>query len=96
MYEVIVMFYDMLDFKQTKGGKIYHRYDVGDKYPRDGAETTDARIAELTTDQNKRGTPLIRLIGADTQAVAETPAEPVQEKPKRKRKAVKKDVGTDS
>lgn len=96
MYEVIVMFYDMLDFKQTKGGRIYHQYEVGDKYPRDGMETTEARIAELSTDQNKRGTPLIRLIGAAPQSVNETPAEPVQEKPKRKRKAVKKDVGTDS
>lgn len=92
MYEVIVMFYDLLDFKQTKGGRLYHCYEVGDRYPRDGAETTEARIAELSTGQNRRGIPLIRMVGAD----AQVPAEPVQEKPKRKRKAVKKDVGTDS
>jgi len=90
MYEVIVMFYDMLDFKQTKGGKIYHRYDVGDKYPRDGAETTDARIAELSSDQNKRGIPLIKAVGMTEEAPAVEA--PVEEAPKKRRRKAVKDV----
>lgn len=50
-YKVIKMFTDLKD-----GG---HRYNVGDPYPRKGAEATAERLAELSGRNNKQGEPLI-------------------------------------
>ena len=33
-YEVVKAFHDLQDYKDVKGGKVYHHYDVGDTYPR--------------------------------------------------------------
>ena len=63
MYRVIHKFYDLKDNN--------HAYSVGDTFPHDGVEVEDERVAELESDKNRLGVPLI---------------EEVVEKPKRTRK----------
>ena len=63
MYKVIKKFRDMQDG--------FHAYSVGDNFPRDGVEVDAERIAELASDKNRLGVPLI---------------EEIAEKPKRARK----------
>ena len=63
MYKVIKKFRDMQDG--------LHAYSVGDTFPRNGVEAGAERIAELASDKNLQGVPLI---------------EEVAEKPKRTRK----------
>ena len=63
MYRVIKAFTDLKDNN--------HAYSVGDKFPHDGVEVDAERIAELASDKNRRGVPLI---------------EEVEEKPKRGKK----------
>ena len=63
MYRVIHNFYDLKDSN--------HAYSVGDTFPHDGVEVEAERIAELASDKNRLGVPLI---------------EEVEEKPKRTRK----------
>lgn len=72
MYKVIHMFRDIADGD--------HIYCPGDTFPRDGIEVTETRLTELSTDDNRRGKPLI----------VEVP-EANAEKPKTTRKRVKKD-----
>ena len=62
MYRVIKQFYDL---------KENHAYSVGDTFPHDGVEVDAERIAELESDKNRLGVPLI---------------EEIVEKPKRVRK----------
>ena len=63
MYKVIKPFYDLKDNN--------HVYSVGDTFPHNGVEVGAERIAELASDKNLQGVPLI---------------EEVEEKPKRTRK----------
>ena len=63
MYRVIHKFYDL---KYNN-----HAYSVGDTFPHNGVEVGAERIAELSSDKNLQGVPLI---------------EEVVEKPKRTRK----------
>ena len=63
MYKVIKSFYDLKDNN--------HVYSVGDTFPHNGVEVGAERIAELASDKNRLGVPLI---------------EEVAEKPKRTRK----------
>ena len=63
MYKVIKSFYDLKDNN--------HVYSVGDTFPHNGVEVGDERIAELASDKNRLGVPLI---------------EAIEEKPKRARK----------
>ncbi len=63
MYKVIESFTDLQDNNYV--------YYVGDTFPRNGVEVGAERIAELASDKNRRGAPLI---------------EEVAEKPKRTRK----------
>ena len=63
MYRVIKSFTDLQDNN--------YAYYVGDTFPRNGVEVGAERIAELASDKNRIGTPLI---------------EEVAEKPKRTRK----------
>ena len=63
MYRVIKAFRDLKDNN--------HVYYVGDTFPRNGVEVGAERIAELSSDKNLQGVPLI---------------EEVAEKPKRVRK----------
>ena len=63
MYKVIKFFTDLQDNN--------YAYYVGDTFPRNGVEAGAERIAELSSDKNLQGVPLI---------------EEVVEKPKRTRK----------
>lgn len=63
MYKVIKSFTDLQDNN--------HAYSVGDTFPHDGVDVDAERIAELASDKNRLGVPLI---------------EEVVEKPKRTRK----------
>ena len=63
MYKVIKYFTDLQDNN--------YAYYVGDTFPRNGVEAGAARVAELSSDKNLQGVPLI---------------EEVVEKPKRTRK----------
>ena len=63
MYKVIKSFTDLQDNN--------YAYYVGDKFPRNGVEVDAERIAELSSDKNRLGVPLI---------------EAIEEKPKRTRK----------
>ena len=63
MYKVIKYFTDLQDNN--------YAYSVGDTFPRNGVEAGAERIAELASDKNRLGVPLI---------------EEVAEKPKRVRK----------
>ena len=63
MYKVIKSFTDLQDNN--------HAYFVGDTFPHNGVEVEAERIAELSSDKNLQGVPLI---------------EEVTEKPKRTRK----------
>ena len=63
MYKVIKYFTDLQDNN--------YAYYVGDTFPRNGVEVGAERIAELASDKNRQGVPLI---------------EEVAEKPKRTRK----------
>lgn len=57
MYKAILMFSDLCD-----NG---HVYRAGDVYPRDGIEVSDERLAELSTDKNRRARPLIVMVPED-------------------------------
>ena len=63
MYRVIKSFTDLQDNN--------YAYYVGDTFPRNGVEVGAERIAELSSDKNRLGVPLI---------------EEITEKPKRTRK----------
>ncbi len=63
MYKVIKYFTDLQDNN--------YAYYVGDTFPRNGVEAGAERVAELSSDKNLQGVPLI---------------EEVEEKPKRTRK----------
>lgn len=94
MYTVIETFDDLMDTVPTKGGRLPHRYEKGDIYPREGAKTNVARIMELSGDQNLRGKPLIAPITPPVEAPVKASADKVEEvptekvkKPRRRRKA---------
>ena len=63
MYKVIESFTDLQDNN--------HAYSVGDTFPHNGVDVDAGRIAELASDKNRRGVPLI---------------EEIEDKPKRARK----------
>jgi len=58
MYTVIKRFCDLQD-------KEKHVYAVGDEFPRSGLKPTKERIAELASDKNKIGVPLIEAVGTE-------------------------------
>ena len=58
MYKVIKSFYDLKDNN--------HVYSVGDTFPHNGVEVGDERIAELASDKNRLGVPLIEEIAEKT------------------------------
>ena len=60
MYKVIREFHDLQDCVSTKGGRIFHKYNVGDEYPRKGKTASSDRIEELASDENAQQTPLIK------------------------------------
>ena len=56
MYRVIKYFTDLHDKDFA--------YNEGDTFPRKGITVTKERFAELASDKNKQGEPLIELVGA--------------------------------
>lgn len=67
MYKVIKFFTDLKDHD--------HAYRVGDIFPRKGLTVSEERLKELSTDQNKRGIPLIEAV-AENKPEAEPQEEP--------------------
>jgi hypothetical protein len=63
MYKVIKYFTDLHDNDRP--------YNVGDIFPRKGIAVSQERIAELASNNNKQGQPLIELVKEATEA--ETP-----------------------
>jgi hypothetical protein len=57
MYEVLVGFVDLQDKE--------YPYYVGDIFPRKGKRVSKKRIAELASDKNRRGIPLIKEVRED-------------------------------
>lgn len=51
MYKVVKYFEDLQDNSRP--------YNEGDTYPRKGLRVSKARLAELASDKNRRGEPLI-------------------------------------
>lgn len=76
-YRVIKKFTDLQDGN--------HVYNVGDVYPREGYTPSEERIAELASDKNKQGTPLI-----EVPASAEVDADEAVEEPKEAEKKPRK------
>lgn len=70
MYKVIKFFTDLKDHD--------HAYRVGDIFPRKGLTVSEERLKELSTDQNKRGIPLIEAVAED-KPEPEAEAEPQEE-----------------
>ena len=58
MYRVIHKFYDLKDNN--------HAYSVWDTFPHNGIEVDAERIAELASDKNRRGIPLIEEVAEKT------------------------------
>lgn len=54
MYKVIKFFVDLQDNN--------HPYNVGEVFPRSGADVTEGRLAELAGSDNKQGQPLIKKV----------------------------------
>ena len=54
MYRVIKYFTDLQDDN--------HEYNVGDIYPHNKKKVSASRIKELSTDENRRGVPLIEKV----------------------------------
>lgn len=84
MYKVIVRFKDLQD-----GNRLYN---VGDKFPRDGVTVSSARLQELSTNRNRRRTPLIEMVSkasplAEKTSEASNPIETSSKRSKPKRRA---------
>ncbi len=62
MYRVTTLFDDLQDRVPTANGLVSWRYHPGDTYPRNGAEPSTERIAELSSSRNALGKPLIEEI----------------------------------
>jgi hypothetical protein len=58
MYKVIKCFTDLTDG---------HKYDIGDIFPREGVEVSDARIAKLASSANRQKTPVIKEVEHSTE-----------------------------
>ena len=84
MYKVVHSFADVQDSNYV--------YLPGSSYPRDGFFPTEERIAELLSDKNKRGVPLIEEIKAPKREVPkkeepiETPKVEEEPKPRKERR----------
>ena len=66
----------LVEFADSQDG--YHVYKAGDKFPRDGKLVSGFRIADLASDRNMIGKPLIEQIV-------------IEEKPKRNTRTKKKE-----
>ena len=73
MYIATEHFVDLADKK-------HRAYNPGDKYPADGVTVSEARIAELSSDSNRRHRAVIAAVADDVQQQTEQ-----AEKPKARR-----------
>lgn len=88
------MFDDLQDYVATKAGIFYHRYEVGERYPRSGYTPSQQRIQELLGSENAQHTPLIIPEFKTVSEIPETKMEeqaardpaPAPEKPRKIRK----------
>ena len=71
MYKVIKAFEDLQDNR--------HVYEVGNPFPRKGANVSEERLAELAGNTNRRGEPLIKLVAHKGKSKSEANAEAKQE-----------------
>lgn len=99
MYKVIRLFTDL------QNG---HVYNVGDKFPKDGVQVTENRIAELASSKNRQGVPLIakaeekkkpnvangESLNLATPAQQLTPVEQGTPRKKETSEEIRKDVGS--
>ena len=96
MYIVVKMFDDLQDTKVVGGIRTYHRYHVGDEYPREGYTPTSERGRSLLTGNNPLKIPLIgileeKLPEEETLKAPETAEEvKVEEQPTEEKKAPEK------
>ena len=65
-YKVIHYFTDLQDNN--------HPYKVGDKFPRQSAVVSEARLKELSTVNNRQGKPLIELVSGVSETLVEEEA----------------------
>lgn len=73
MYKVIKKFHDLQDVTKTKSGNIYHEYNVGDVFPRNGMKVSEDRLKELAGKDNQQGVPLIEYV-EEKESAAKTSA----------------------
>ena len=66
MYKVVKRFYDL---------KANHAYSVGDTFPHNGVEVGSERIAELASDKNLQGVPLIEEVAEKQKRVRKKKSE---------------------
>lgn len=81
-YRVIKFFTDLQDNK--------YAYNVGDTFPHEGANVSNARFKELSSSNNKQHTPLIAIVDEDDAPVAEAEQVAEIEEPKKTRGRKKK------
>lgn len=67
MYKVIRYFTDLQDNE--------YAYHVGDTFPHEGLEVSAERLAELSSDKNKRHIPLIEKVKTEPEDVINPPEE---------------------
>lgn len=77
IYQVTEFFTDLADNR--------HAYHKGDKFPRDGVTVSEARLAELSSDRNKRKRPVIAAVAGADDELQENAEQKTAEKPKAKR-----------
>ena len=63
MYRVIKYFTDLQDNN--------HAYHVGEQFPHDGMEVSEARLIELSTNKNRQNVPLIAKVEVEAAQVDE-------------------------
>lgn len=71
MYVVLHLFDDLDDKEKVLGIESYHRYNVGDEYPREGYTPTAERIESLLTSNNARKIPLIGVLEEEQEKLIE-------------------------
>lgn len=78
MYIATEHFVDLADKKRRA-------YNAGEKYPADGVTVSEARLAELSSDRNKRKRPVIAAVAGADDELQENAEQKTAEKPKAKR-----------
>ena len=76
MYEALRDFLDVID---------NHLYHAGDSFPRAGVRVSKARIAELASDKNRCGVPLIKTLPKAPEASESAKKEVTKRKTKKEK-----------